>query len=120
MLGFLIEYECFRVHVVSNADKDHKWSRLAKIYRWNELPSGMMRISPWPHIDQDPFSCYLDDIYFNAYWEIRQSYLDKSFTELGEIEKRLESRGKYDKDLRDTLNIIIDRLDHIPDSEVGI
>lgn len=111
VLGFLKEYECYRIHIISNSDKNHKWSRLAKIYRWTELPSGTMRISAWPHIDQDPFSCYLEDKYFDTYWAIRQSYLDKSLIELGQIEKRLESKGRYDKDLRQTMDFITDRLE---------
>jgi len=116
LLGFLKEYECFRIHITSHYRKGHEWDRMAKIYRWTELPSGTMRIRPRPDID--PFSCYLDDKYFHIYWGVRKSYLSQSFDELEEIEKKLESKGMPDKDLRDTLHMIANRLDYA--SELGI
>jgi len=116
LLGFLKEYECYRIHVVSNESRRNRWDRLAKIYRWIELPSGTMRIRPRP--DSDPFSCWLDDTYFLKYWAIRKSYLGKSFDELDNIEKKLKDKGMKDKDLRDTLNMIVDRLNYA--GEIGI
>jgi len=116
LLGFLKEYECYRIHVTSKANVDHAWERMAKIYRWVELPSGTMRIRPRP--DSDPFSCWLDDKYFYKYWAIRKSYLGRSFDELDEIEKKLQQKGMSDKDLKNTLNMIVDRLNYA--SEIGI
>jgi len=118
ILGFLKEYESYRIHITSHRRKNTEWDRMAKIYRWTELPSGMMRISAWPHIDQDPFSCYLENKYFERYWGIRRSYLGKSFEELGEIEKQLETKGRYDKDLRETMQFITDRLSYASDTGI--
>lgn len=108
ILGFIQTYEGKIVHIISNANKKDKWRRIGKIYKWNVLPSGTTKIDT--HIDEDPFSCYLDKQYFDIYWAIRETYASKNLDKLDEAEKQLNQIDASKKLTNDILNIIAERL----------
>lgn len=113
-LNFLQTYEARVVHIISNADKTKPWDRIAKIYKWNILPSGTARIDT--KVDEDPFSCYLKKKYFGIYWAIRKTYASENLNKVDEAEKQLEQLDITQRTERKILKIISERFSTIAES----
>jgi len=100
VLGFLQEYEGYRIHIVKAATD---FRRTAKIYKLIELPSGMMRVqSP----KEDPFKCWLPNDLYEIYYKRRKGYLQQGVKDLEKYEKGLKERKQRDPDLEKTIKAV--------------
>lgn len=113
-LSFLQSYEARIIHIISNREKMKPWERIAKIYRWNILPSGTARIDTV--VDEDPFSCFLKKKYFDIYWALRRTYASKNLDKVDEAEKQLNQLNITQKTERKILKIISERFGVIADT----
>lgn len=108
ILSFLHSYEGRVIHIIDNSCHDDKWRRIAKIYRWNILPSGTRRIDP--RVDEDPYSCFLKQEYYHAYEEIRRAYTTEGLNKLDQAEKNLEQYNVNRRISHQVMKIISERL----------
>jgi hypothetical protein len=111
MLSFLQSYEGKIIHIIKNTEEKDPWRRKAKMYRWNALPSGTMRIDT--HIEEENFSVLLEQKYFDIYWGIRDAYLSANLDKLDEAEKMLSAPHIDQKIANDVLKILSERLQRL-------
>jgi hypothetical protein len=109
ILSFLHSYEGRVIHIIDHSGIDNRWERVAKIYRWNILPSGTRRIDP--RVDEDPFSCYLKQEFYQAYLGVREAYTTEGLDKLDQAEKNLEKYNINQRISNQVLRIISERLD---------
>lgn len=100
VLGFLQEYEGFRIHITKRSDD---FRRIAKVYPLKELPSGHMRIG---QPKEDPFNCWLPDDLYGVYYKKRKKYLVIGIDKLEKYKRDLDERRQRDPDLEKTIKIV--------------
>lgn len=112
VLGFLQEYEGYRIHIIKESSD---FRRIAKIYKLIELPSGQMRVrSP----KKDPFNCWLPNDLYKEYYKRRKSYLHLGIKKLEEYRKGLEKRRQHDPELEKTIASVYKALKYSDELEV--
>lgn len=113
VLGFLQEYEGYRIHIIRRSDD---FRREARIYKLIELPSGQMRVqSP----KKDPFNCWLPDDLYKEYYKRRKTYLQLGIKKLEDYRKGLEKRRHRDPDLERTIASVYKALKYSEEVEGG-
>lgn len=113
VLGFLQEYEGYRIHIIKAASD---FRREARIYKLIELPSGQMRIrAP----KKDPFKCWLPNDLYKEYYKKRKSYLQLGIKKLEDYRKGLEKRRQRDPDLEKTIASVYKALRYSDEMEDG-
>lgn len=70
LLSFYRGYEGWVVQIYIMSGNDYR--REARIYRSKNLPSGTRRMYP---VGVDPYSCFLNNLYYAPYYERRKEYL---------------------------------------------
>lgn len=106
VLGFLQEYEGYRIHIIKAASD---FRRIAKIYPLIELPSGQMRVRTPKN---DPFNCWLPDDLYVIYYKRRKSYLERGIVKLEKYRKDLEKRKQRDPDLERTIKAVYESIEY--------
>ena len=104
VLGFLQEYEGYRIHIIK---RSNDFRRIAKIYKLKELPSARMRVSSPKN---DPYNSWLPSDLYQVYRKKRSKYLKMGIENLETYRKNLKERKQRDPDLEKTIAIVKEAL----------
>jgi len=93
VLGFIREYEGYRIHILKRNNGFDRW---AKIYKIVQLPGGQIKPR---RPRQDPFNCWLPPDLFKKYKQKRGFYLKDNIKRLKDIQKKNQDKNIKDADL---------------------
>lgn len=98
VLGFVREYEGYRVHIVK---RSNDFRRIAKFYKIIQMPGGSIKPR---RPKNDPYDCWLPSDLYRQYKQKRGFYLKENIKKLKEYQrKRQDKEIKMDKDFEKTI-----------------
>lgn len=98
VLGFVREYEGYRIHITKRSDD---FRRIAKVYKIIQLPGGQMKPR---RPKNDPYNTWLPSDLFREYKKKRGYYLRRNIRRLKEYQRKRKDKDELDdEDLNDTI-----------------